>query len=427
MLKLLIIFFGGLNFFGAVAQISKKPDAGSPAIQNGGYQTSTLLTSVINKADIVPHDLDASNAQAQFDANATGLADMDNDEVLSDVEEEDDDHDESPANELIDANATNSEDVAMSSAANSKGGKRLKARLVRYRKADCEKKRRPHKGKKMKEGKCHTLHKKHFNSYEFCLGKQKKHKKGKDDDDDDDDDDEEDSPKGCRMIIFFDGKCKNEASSTNAEESCKDIGEEGVDDDDDDDKDDKKLHARDLMVKKGKGPKYKSAKFLCDGVDTSENTTRTETEDDYYVTTSVSSYPIRVADPTGSSSKSYTLSSITATRSTRSATRLSSKSGSGEPTATSAPVDEKDPDDDDDDDDEKEDDDKEDDDKEDDKEDDDEDKETSCTASQTTKTKKHKSKSHKSKTHTKTKKHHSKTQSISATQSAQATSNSSSP
>ncbi|KAH0017069.1 hypothetical protein KCU78_g7643, partial [Aureobasidium melanogenum] len=411
MLKLLIIFFGGLNFFGAVAQMSKKPDTASSAVQDGGYQASTLLASVINKAEIVPHDLDASNAQAQFDANTTDLADMDNDEVLSDAEEEDDDDDE--ALELMDANVTNSGDVAMSSA--SKGGKRLKARLVRYHKAECEKKRHPHKGKKMKEGKCHRLDKNHFKSYEFCIGKQKKDKKGKDDDDDD----ESEILSGCRMMIFFDKKCKDQASSTNAEESCKDIGEEGVDDvDDDDDKDDKKLHARDLMGKKGKGPKYKSAKFLCDGVDTSENTTTTETEDDYYVTTSISSQPIRVVNPTGSSSKSYTPSSITATRSTKSATRLSSKSGSGEPTATTAPVDEKDPDDDDDDDDDKDDDDKDDDDKEDDKEDDDEAKETSSTASRTTKTKKHKTKSHKSKTHTKSKKHRSKTQSISATQSA---------
>ncbi|KAG9738415.1 hypothetical protein KCU73_g9743, partial [Aureobasidium melanogenum] len=416
MLKLLIIFFGCLNFFGAVAQISKKPDAASSAVQDGGYQASTLLTSVINKVDIVPHDLDASNAQSQPAANTTDdLAEMNNDEVLSDAEEEDDD-DESL--ELMDANVTDTGDVAMSSA--SKGGKRLKARLVRYHKAECEKKRHPRKGKKMKEGKCHRLDKNHFKSYEFCIGKQKKDKKGKDDDDDDD---ESDIPSGCRMMIFFDKKCKDEASSTNAEESCKDIGEEGVDDDDDDDdKDDRKLHARDLMGKKGKGPKYKSAKFLCDGVDTSENTKKTETEDDYYVTTSVSSQPIRVVDPTGSYSKSYTPSSITATRSTKSAT---CKTGSADTTATA--VDEKDPDDDDDDDDEKEGDDKEDDDKEDDKEDDDEDKETSSTASQTTKTKKHKSKSHKSKTHTKSKKHHSKTRSISATQSAQATSDSQSP
>ncbi|KAH0390853.1 hypothetical protein KCU89_g15148, partial [Aureobasidium melanogenum] len=285
MLKLLIIFFGCLNFFGAVAQISKKPDAASSAVRDGGYQASTLLTSVINKVDIVPHDLDASNAQSQPVANTTDdLAEMDNDEVLSDAEEEDDD-DESL--ELMDANVTDTGDVAMSSA--SKGGKRLKARLVRYHKAECEKKRHPRKGKKMKEGKCHKLDKNHFKSYEFCIGKQKKDKKGKDDDDDDD---ESDIPSGCRMMIFFDKKCKDEASSTNAEESCKDIGEEGVDDDDDDDdKDDRKLHSRDLMVKKGKGPKYKSAKFLCDGVDTSENTKKTETEDDYYVTTSVSSQP----------------------------------------------------------------------------------------------------------------------------------------
>ncbi|KAG9944265.1 hypothetical protein KCU85_g8035, partial [Aureobasidium melanogenum] len=403
MLKLLILFFGCLNFFGAVAQISKKPDPASSTPQNVGYQASTLLTSVINKADIVPHDNDASNAQGQLVANATDPADLDNDEVLTDVEEDDDDNDDySPANG----------DTAMSSG--SKGGKRLKAHLGRYHKADCEKKRHPKKGKKMKEGKCHTLHKNHFKSYDFCIGEQKKDKKGKDDDDDDS---EEDIPKGCRMMIFFDGKCKNEASSTNAEESCKDIGEEGVDDDDDDDdKDDKKLHARDLLTRRGKGPKYKSAKFLCDGVGTSDNTTKTMTEDDYYVTTTVSSQPVRVV--TGSSSRSYTPSSITATRSTKLATRSSC---SGEPAATSTPVDEKDPDDEDDDDD------KDDDDKEDEKEDDDDDKETSATVSQTSSTKKHKSKSHKSKTHTKSKKHHSKTQTVSATQSAQATSGSPSP
>lgn len=426
MLKLLIIFFACLNFSGVGAQISKKPDAASSAIQQGGYQASTLLTSVINKAD-------SPDTQAQIDANNNGLAEMDNAEVLSDVEEDDDD-DESPANELIGTNAANSGDVAMSSA--SKGSERLKVRLVRYHKADCEKKRHPHKGKKLKEGKCYKLHKNHFKSYEFYFGKKKKEdKKGKDEDDDDDS--EDDTSKGCRVMIFFDKKCKDEASSTNAADSCKDIGEEGVDDDDDDDDDDKdkKLHARDLMVKRDKGPKFKSAKFLCDGVDTSDNTTKSETEDDYSVTTTFSSQPVRVADPTGSYSKSYTPSSITASRSSESATHLS-KSSSGEPTATSAPVDEKDPDDDDDDDDDKEDDDtedeKEDDDKEDEKEDEDEDKETSSTASSTasstTKTKKHKTKSHKSKKHTKTKKHHSKTQTQTATtESAQAASDSPSP
>lgn len=421
MLKLLIIFFGCLNFSGVGAQISKKPDVASSALQQDGYQASTLLTFTINKAD-------TPDTRAQFDANDDDLAEVENAEVLSDVEEDDDD-DESPANELMNVNATNFGDVAMSSASN--GGERLKVRLVRYHKADCEKKRHPHKGKKLKEGKCYKLHKNHFKSYEFYFGKKKKEdKKGKDDDDDDDS--EEDTSKGCRVMIFFDKKCKDEASSTNAADSCKDIGEEGVDDDDGDDDDDKdkKLRARDLMVKRDKGPKYKSAKFLCDGVDTSENTTKTETEDDYSVTTTVSSQPVHVTDPTGSSSKSYTPSSITATRSSKSATHLS-KSGSEEPTTTSEPVGEKDPDDDDDDDD-KEDEDtedeKEDDDREDEKEDDDEDKEPSSTASSTTKTKKHKTKSYTSKKHTKTKKHHTKTQSQTvATESAQAASDAPSP
>lgn len=424
MLKLLIIFFGCLNFSGVGAQISKKPDIASSAIQQDGYQANTLLTSVINKADI-------PDTQVQSDDNGNDPAEMDNAEVLSDVEEDDDD-DESPVNELFGTNATNFGDVGMSSA--SKGGERLKVRLVRYHKADCEKKRHPHKGKKLKEGKCYKLHKNHFKSYEFYFGKKKKKEDKKGKDEDDDDESEGDTSKGCRVMIFFDKKCKDEASSTNAADSCKDIGEEGVGDDDDDDDDDdkdKKLHARDLMVKRDKGPKYKSAKFLCDGVDTSENTTKTETEDDYSVTTTVSSQPVYVADPTGSSSKSYTPSSITATRSSKSATHLS-KSGSEEPTTTSAPVDEKDPDDDDDDDDDKEDEDtedeKEDDDREDEEEDDDEDKETSSTASSTTKNKKHKTKSHKSKKHTKTKKHHTKTQSQTvATESAQAASDAPSP
>ncbi|CAD0088258.1 unnamed protein product [Aureobasidium mustum] len=114
MIKLLILFFGYLNFFGADAQISKKPDAASSAIQQGGYQASTLLTSVINKADITLHDVNTPDTQPDF-------AEMDNDEVLSDVEEDDDD------DELMNANSTNSGDVAVSSA--SKGGKRLKAKF----------------------------------------------------------------------------------------------------------------------------------------------------------------------------------------------------------------------------------------------------------------------------------------------------------
>ncbi|KAK6000462.1 hypothetical protein QM012_003708 [Aureobasidium pullulans] len=394
MLNLLVIFFGCLPFRDALAQVSKKPDLASSAVQHGKYHASTLVTSFISKPDIVLHEANTLEGQPELGAIDDNPAEMDNDEVLSDAEE-DDDHDDSLENELIDASTTDSGDAVMSSASK---GKRLKARLIRYHKADCEKKRRPHKGKKMKEGKCHTLHKNHFNSYEFTIGKKKKDKKDKDDDDDDDS--KGDTSKGCRMIIFFDGKCKDEASTTNAEDSCKDIGEEGVDDDD------KKLQVRDLMGKKGKGPKYKSAKFICDGVDSSDKPTTTEIEEDYYVTTTVYSQPVRVADSTGSSSKSYTPSSVTAIQLTRSATRVPSKSG--EPTSTTAPVEEKDPDNDDDY--------KEGENEDDEKEDDDEDKEISTIASASTKTK-----SHKSKKHTKSNKHHTKTQAVVTTESVQTT------
>ncbi|CAD0108541.1 unnamed protein product [Aureobasidium uvarum] len=392
MMKLLLLFFGYLNFYGAVAQISKKSDVASSAVQPGRYQASTLLTSIINKADINLHEVDTPNAQTEFDANYNDLADMNDNEVLTDTEDndddddDDDDDDEQHPSVLADVNNPNSANFAMSSADNQfKGGKGVRARLVRYKKADCEKKRTG-KGKRMRESKCHTLHRKHFNSYEFILRESKKGKKDKDDDES-----EDDSSKGCRVVIYHDGKCTDEASSAN-EESCTDIGDEDGDDKEDkDDKDDKKLHARDLMSER---PKYKSAKFLCDGVNAGDPTS-TESESDYYSTTSL--YSDRYADPTGSSSKAFTLPSKTATP-------LSSKSESGEPTTTDAPDpddDEQDPDDDDDEEDD------------DDVDDDDDGKEDSPKpkTTKTIKTKKHKTKSHKSKK-TKSKKHHSKTQSI---------------
>ncbi|CAD0095380.1 unnamed protein product [Aureobasidium vineae] len=338
MMKLLLLFFGCLNLYGAVAQISKKPDVASSAVQPGGYQPSTLLTSVINKADTVLHEANTPN----FDANDKGLADINDDEVLTDTEvnDDDDDDDEQHPSILADTKDPNSVGLAMSNTKHhSKGGKGIRARL------------------KMREGKCHTLHiPKRFNSYEFNL-KESKGKKGKDDDES-----EDDSSQGCRIVIYHDGKCTDEASSAN-EGSCTDIGDE--DGDDKDDKDDKKLHVRDFM---GKGPKYKSAKFVCDGLDAG-NPTSTESESDYYSTTSL--FSDRYVDSTGSSSKIFTPPSKTTTP-------LSSKS-----------------------------------DKEDDDDDDDEDKEDSPKpkATKTTKTKKHKTKSHKSKK-TKSKKHHSKTQSI---------------
>jgi hypothetical protein len=269
MLKLLLLFFG-LASHEALAQISKKPDVASSTYQPGGIQTSTLLTSVINKADVVLHEIDNDNAHSIVDANANESFDMDDAEVLTDIEEGDDTLD------VIDD--LNSEDVVMSSTADSKGDKGIKARLVRYRKSECVKKRGG-KGKKMKEGKCHTLHKKHFQSYQFSIHQKGSKKKDKDKDDEDDYDDV--SPKACRIIIYHDGKCKDEASTAN-EMSCEDMDD--ADDEDDEEEEDKKMHARDLM--KPKGGKYKSARFLCDGVVVSSHNSSSVTVSEYYSVTS---------------------------------------------------------------------------------------------------------------------------------------------
>jgi hypothetical protein len=87
MMKLLLLFFGS-TAHGVVAQISKKPDVASSASQPGGSQASTLLTSVINKADVVLHEVDDDDAQTNLNANTF---DMEDAEVLTDTEEGDDD------------------------------------------------------------------------------------------------------------------------------------------------------------------------------------------------------------------------------------------------------------------------------------------------------------------------------------------------
>jgi hypothetical protein len=376
MMKLLLLFFG-LASYGVIAQISKKPDVASSAIQPGGFQTSTLLTSVINKADVVLHEVDDNNAQTDFNANTF---DMEDTEVFTDTEEGDDD-------ELDVVNDFKPEDLAMSNTANSKGGKGIKARLIRYKHSECEKKRGSGKGKKMKEGKCHTLHRRYFQSYQFSIREKKSKKK-------DEDDESDDGPaNACRIIIYHDGKCKDEASTAN-EESCEDM--EGNDDDEDDNK---KLHSRDLM--KLKGGKYKSARFLCDGVDASSNNSSSETVREYYSVTSSYHHPTldhysttedfysatsssasaMNLTATGSSSKFFPSSSANST--------LSSKTISRQPTTTEAPDEE----------------DKEDPEEEDDKEDpnekdeedeaDDKDEKETLPGSQATKTRKHSSKSHK--------------------------------
>jgi hypothetical protein len=384
MLKLLLLFFG-LASHEALAQISKKPDVASSAILPGGFQASTLLTSVINKADVVLHEVDNDNAQSNIDANADELFDMDDAEVLTDIEEGDD--------TLDDINDLDSGDLSMSSTANSEGGKGIKARLICYKKSECVKKRGG-EGKKMKEGKCHTLHKKHFQSYQFSIHQKGSKKKDKDDEAEADYDDV--PSKACRIIIYHDGKCKDEASTAN-EMSCEDM--DGADDDEDDEDDEElKLHARDLM--KPKGGKYKSAKFLCDGVVVSSHNSSSITVSEYYSVTSdyysvTSSYHSTTSDhysvtssfpehawnvnATSLPSRSIPPSSVNAT--------LSSKTISGEPTSTDVPDEEDEEDFDENEGEEEVDDEKE--------EADEEGKNVKTPGSQITKTRKHRSKSHK--------------------------------
>lgn len=265
-MKILLLFFGFLTSSGVVAQVSRKPDVASSAVHPGGFQATTLLTSVINDADIVLHDVNDRNDQTELVANTNELVEMD-DEVLTDTEEGEDD-------ELDVVDEPDSGDLALGSTADSHSGKGVRARLLRFRKTDCEKKRGSGKGKKMKEGKCHTLHKKHFQSYQFSVGQQKNNKKNKDKDDKDDDY-EDSTSTACRITVYHDGKCKDEASTAN-EGSCEDM----EDAEDDDDKE-RRLYSRDLMSKP-KGPKYNSAKFLCDGVDVSTNSSSTKSVSDYY-------------------------------------------------------------------------------------------------------------------------------------------------
>jgi hypothetical protein len=420
MMKLLLLFFGFLPYYSAVAQISKKPDVTSSAIQPGGFKATTLLTSVINNADIALHETDDANAHSKADANNV-FVDMDDAEVLTDTEEGDDN------DELDIVEDFNSGDLVMSSTTDSEAGKGIKARLLRFKQTDCEKKRGHGKGKKMKEGKCHTLHKKHFQSYQFSVGEKKGKKKDKDDEEDYDDDDS--SSTACRIIVYHDGKCKDAASTAN-EGSCEDM----IDADDNDDEE--KLHSRDLMGKP-KGGKYKSARFLCDGVDVSSNSSSTKSVSDYYsspyysATSSYKHFTSKYYSATTDHSSATPLSSQPAWMANfttlssedlkpfREPTTISSKTRSGEPTTTIAP--------DEDDKEDLEDDDKDfpDDDKEDADEKDDQDGEVAgadiqdnIPGSQATKTRKQ----HRSKSHKKTKgnkKHPKQTQNTTATQPAE--------
>lgn len=398
MMRILWLLFGFLTASGVIAQVSRKPEVAASAIQPGGFQATTLLTSVINNADIVLHDVNDYNDQTEMFADIDDLVEMDDDEVLTDTEEDNDD-------ELDDIDVSNPGDLALGSSVGSQVGKGVRARLLRFKQTDCEKKRGTGKGKKMKEGKCHTLHKKHFQSYQFSVGEKKSQRKKNKDDEDDDHDDS--TSKACRIIVYHDGKCKEEASTAN-EGTCEDM-----EDAEDDDDEGKKLHSRDL-VSKPKGPKYRSAKFLCDGVDVSTNSSSTKTVSDHYTVSSshysatsrhhsstsghysatpYSSRHIESANATALSSRSSSPSSMNATLSSSPPTRSPSKTLSTE-SITTDPPDE---------------DDKEDEDNEDPEEDDregpeekaeqdepdDEDHRSNLPHSQSTKTKKHKSRSHK--------------------------------
>lgn len=272
MMKILLLFFGFSTSSGVVAQVSRKPNVATSTIQPGEFQATTLMTSVISDADIVLHDVNNYNDRTELSADTNEFVEMD-DEVLTDTEEGEDD-------ELDVVDEPDSGDLALGSTADSQSGKGVRARLQRFRKTDCEKKRGSGKGKKMKEGKCHTLHKKHFQSYQFSVGQQKNtKKKNKDKDAEDDDYDDDSTSTACRIIVYHDGKCKDEASTAN-EGSCEDM----EDAEDDDDKE-RRLYSRDLMSKP-KGPKYNSAKFLCDGVDVSTNSSSTKSVSDYYTASS---------------------------------------------------------------------------------------------------------------------------------------------
>jgi len=391
-MRLCLLFFGFLPHYGAIAQVSKKPDIASSAFQSGEFQATTLLTSVINDADIVLHEIDSHNGQTELSANTDDLVDIDDSEVLTDTEEDDD-------NGLDEINEHNSGDSALGSTTSFQAGKGVRARLLRFKQTDCEKKRGIGKGKKMKEGKCHTLHRKHFQSYQFSVGNKKSTKKKNKDDEDDDYDDS--TSKACRIIVYHDGKCKEEASTAN-KGSCEDM------EDADDDDDEKKLHSRDLMAKP-KGAKYRSAKFLCDGVDVSNSSSSTHSVSNHYTASSsrysaskhasrtsdysatlLSSKSVGGANATVMSSKSFSPSSGNSTLLSTPPPRYS-KTASEEPTTTDPP----------DEDDDKEDSDEEPEDEEDfdekDEEDeiDEEDHKSDLSRSQKTNTRKHKSKSHK--------------------------------
>lgn len=130
-MNILLLFFGLLTSFRVVAHVSRKPDVAASAIQSGGSQATTLLTSVINNADIVIHDVSTYNDQTELVANTDDLVGMDDAEVLTDTEEDDD-------NELDEVTEANSEESAMDSIASSQAGKGNRARLLRFKQTDCE-------------------------------------------------------------------------------------------------------------------------------------------------------------------------------------------------------------------------------------------------------------------------------------------------
>ncbi|KAI5202285.1 hypothetical protein E4T39_04733, partial [Aureobasidium subglaciale] len=322
-MKVLPSLFGCLAFHRALAQISQDPGIPSPAVPPKALESTTLLTSVINKLNLAPSNFTLNNDLVDLDPD-TDFDGNDPEQVAtSDSDDNDGEHD------LLDTFESEvdfgSENVAMGDADGRKpppneddgqetdgeGEKRkkkdkkedkedqVKVGFYRYKKEGCKRGRVG--SKKLRQDHCQKLHRS-FHSYKLKTKGHKKHKMfhKKHKEEDESSDDEPESGMNCTMHVYTDKHCSTEVFAAELDHgNCTNVNSNnGIKHDSKHEKDHdntRYLHSRDLTGSasgpgKGKGKhkkgKYRSVKFTCEesntGYDSEGPSNSTKKEKDPY-------------------------------------------------------------------------------------------------------------------------------------------------
>ncbi|KAI5275103.1 hypothetical protein E4T47_01900 [Aureobasidium subglaciale] len=242
-MKLLPSLFGCLAFHRALAQISQNPGTPSPAVPPKAFESTTLLTSVINKLNSTPgnvtldYDLVDSDTATDFDENDP--------EHVAPSDSDDNDGEHNPLDTFESEIDFDSDNVAMGDADGKKpppdddegqatddeGGKKskkekkkdkkedkedqVKISFYRFKKDGCKRHRTGHKT--FTQDHCKKLHR-NFHSYRLkpkSHHKHKIHKKNKDDDSDSGD--ESDAGVNCTLHVYTDKHCGTEVFASAVE------------------------------------------------------------------------------------------------------------------------------------------------------------------------------------------------------------------